>query len=168
MTHMNDAEICQIQFSDRKSKIDLQQLQSLFQVGAFWAQNRSVEDLGIAITNSNPVIGVWDETRLIGFARATSDGIYRATIWDVVIHPDYRGVGLGKKLIEALLSHDLMHRVERIYLMTTYQQKFYEGLGFTPNSTTTMVLNDRLKSESDCASGTARYDRAEELASIIS
>jgi N-acetylglutamate synthase-like GNAT family acetyltransferase len=77
---------------------------------------------------------------MIGFARATSDGIYRATIWDVVIHPDYQGGGLGRKLVQTVLSHPLMCRVERVYLMTTHQQKFYERIGFEYNASTTMVL----------------------------
>ena len=128
-----------IRFSDRKS-FDLSQLQALLQLGAFWAQERSIEDLSVAITNSNPVISVWDEERLIGFARATSDGVYRATIWDVVIHPDYRGAGLGRKLVETVLSHPHVNRVERVYLMTTHQQRFYERIGFEPNTSTTLVL----------------------------
>jgi N-acetylglutamate synthase-like GNAT family acetyltransferase len=129
-----------IQFCDRKSRLDLNQLQALFKLGAFWAQERSLEDLSIAIANSEPVVSVWDGARLIGFARATSDGIYRATIWDVVIHPDYRGAGLGRKLVETVLSHPHMSRVERVYLMTTHQQSFYERIGFEGNSSTTMVL----------------------------
>lgn len=129
----------QIQFSDRQSEIDLYQLQELFNISAFWAKGRSIEDLGIAIANSDPVVSIWDGERLIGFSRATSDGIYRATIWDVVIHPDYRGNGLGSKLVETVLSHPRM-RVERVYLMTTHQQEFYEKIGFQPNTTTTMVL----------------------------
>ncbi|MDZ7961035.1 MAG: GNAT family N-acetyltransferase [Aulosira sp. DedQUE10] len=130
----------QIQFSDRKSEIDLDQLQQLFNLCAFWARERSIEDLSIAITNSEPVISVCDQNRLVGFARATSDGIYRATIWDVVIHPDYRGTGLGSKLVETVLSHPRMRWVERVYLMTTHQQGFYEKIGFQCNTTTTMVL----------------------------
>jgi len=130
----------QILFSDSKSEIDLDQLQKLFNLAAFWANNRSLEDLSIAIANSNPVIAVWDEQELIGFARATSDGVYRATIWDVVIHPEYQGSGLGSKLVETVLSHPCIHRVERVYLMTTHQQKFYQRIGFQQNSTTTMVL----------------------------
>lgn len=130
----------QIQFCDRKSQFDLEQLQALFKRGAFWAQERSIEDLSIAIANSEPVVSVWDRERLIGFARATSDGIYRATIWDVVIDPDYRGAGLGGKLVETVLSHPRMNRVERVYLMTTRQQKFYERIGFECNASTTMVL----------------------------
>lgn len=129
-----------IQFCDSKSQLDLKQLQELFKTGAFWAQDRSIEDLSIAIANSEPTISVWDQDRLIGFARATSDGIYRATIWDVVIHPDYRGAGLGLKLVETVLSHPRMNRVERVYLMTTFQQRFYERIGFQSNSSTTMVL----------------------------
>jgi ribosomal protein S18 acetylase RimI-like enzyme len=129
-----------IQFCDRKSQIDLNQLQALFKLGAFWAEDRSIEDLSIAIANSEPVVSVWDQQRLIGFARATSDGIYRANIWDVVIHPDYRGAGLGRKLVETVLSHPRMNRVERVYLMTTHQQSFYERIGFECNCSTTMVL----------------------------
>lgn len=135
---MDDAKI---RFSDRKSQIDLQQLQNLFQQGAFWAQNRDLEDLEIAIANSNPVVSAWYGSELIAFARATSDGVYRATIWDVVVHPNYRGLGLGKNLVKFLLDRPLMQRVERIYLMTTYQQSFYQKLGFETNSSTTMVLN---------------------------
>lgn len=133
----------QIQFSDKKSDIDLNQLRELFNITAFWAQERSMSDLRIAIENSEPVMTICDDQRLIGFARATSDGIYRATIWDVVIHPDYRGTGLGSKLVESLISHPRMNRVERIYLMTTHQQGFYEKIGFQTNSTTTMVLHNQ-------------------------
>ncbi|MGB3204598.1 MAG: GNAT family N-acetyltransferase [Crinalium sp.] len=129
-----------IQFCDRKSQIDLKQLQALFQIGAFWAEDRKIEDLAVAIANSEPVISVWDKNKLIGFARATSDGIYRATIWDVVIDPNYRGAGLGRKLVDTILSHPRMSRVERVYLMTTNQQSFYERIGFECNSSTTMVL----------------------------
>jgi ribosomal protein S18 acetylase RimI-like enzyme len=137
-----------IQFSACKSKINLQQLQTLFQLGAFWAKDRRVEDWEIAIANSDPVISVWDSDRLIGFARATSDGIYRATIWDVVIHPDYQGAGLGRKLVETVLSHPKLSRVERVYLMTTHQQSFYKRIGFEENSTTTMVLYNQPLSSS--------------------
>jgi N-acetylglutamate synthase-like GNAT family acetyltransferase len=136
----------QIQFrthegvGDFSLEIDLYQLQALLQMGAFWAQERRIEDLALAIAHSNPMVSVWNGGQLIGFARATSDWVYRATIWDVVIHPDYRGTGLGRKLVETVLSHPAMSRVERVYLMTTHQQQFYERIGFQTNNSTTMVL----------------------------
>lgn len=124
-------------------EINLDQLQVLFQVTAFWAQDRCIEDWAIALSNSKPIVSAHDGDRLIGFARATSDGIYRATIWDVVIHPDYQGAGLGRKLVETVLMHPHVNRVERVYLMTTHQQKFYERIGFECNASTTMVLHNQ-------------------------
>lgn len=132
-----------LQFCDQASRVDLHQLQQLFQLTAFWARDRAIEDLKIAIANSNPVITIWDRDLLVGFGRATSDGIYRAAIWDVVIHPDYQGAGLGRKLVQTVLSHPNVCRVERVYLMTTHQQAFYEKIGFQYNTSTTMVLHNQ-------------------------
>lgn len=132
----------QIQFCFDKSKIDFYQVQELFVLGAFWAKDRTIEDIQIAIENSNPVVTVWDSDRVIGFARANSDGVYRAGIWDVVIHPDYRGRGLGGKLVETVLTHPHVNKVERVYLTTTNQQSFYERIGFKRNDTTTMILDN--------------------------
>ncbi|MGD1903814.1 MAG: GNAT family N-acetyltransferase [Geitlerinemataceae cyanobacterium] len=129
-----------VRFCDRKADVDFTQLVALFARSAFWASERSAEDIKIAVENSDPVITAWDGDRTIGFARATSDGIFRATIWDVVIHSDYQGLGLGRKLVETLLGHPKMNRVERVYLMTTNQRKFYERIGFVKNTTTTMLL----------------------------
>ncbi|MEB3881810.1 GNAT family N-acetyltransferase [Lyngbya sp. CCY1209] len=130
-----------IQFSCDRAHIDLRQILDLFQTAAFWARDRRLEDLEIAIANSDPVVTVWDGNHTVGFARATSDGVYRATIWDVVIHPDYQGGGLGRKLVQTVLGHPKLCRVERVYLMTSRQQKFYERIGFEYNPTTTFVLS---------------------------
>ena len=131
----------QIRFSDRHEEVDLGQLQRLLRIGTFWAKERTLEKLAIAIANSIPVVTIWDCDRLIGHARATGDGIYRATIWDVVIDPDYRGAGLGRKLVKMVLAHPNICNVERVYLMTTHQQEFYKHIGFDQNTSTTLVLS---------------------------
>jgi ribosomal protein S18 acetylase RimI-like enzyme len=133
----------EVRWADRREDVDLVQLQRLYELAAFWARDRTCEDLAIALSHSHPVISAWDGDLLVGFGRATSDGVYRATIWDVVVHPDYQGAGIGRKLVETMLSHPLLVRVERVYLMTTHQQSFYEKLGFAVNVSTTMVLMDR-------------------------
>lgn len=140
-------------------EIDLHQLQALFQATAFWAQDRKLDDLAIALANSKPIVSVWDGDCLIGFARATSDGIYRATIWDVVVHPDYQGAGLGRKLVETVLMHPHVNRVERVYLTTTNQQKFYQRIGFEENRSTTMVLFNRPVSQEDLRVGVDRPEQ---------
>ena len=135
-----DFRSVQFRYTETLAPQDLEQLRRLFNQSAFWATDRQFEDLAKAISHSCPVVTAWNEDILIGFARATSDGVYRATIWDVVIHDDYQGAGLGRKLVETVLSHPHMSSVERVYLMTTNQKKFYQRVGFTENETTTMVL----------------------------
>lgn len=135
-----DCRHIQFQYTENFSESDLLQLQHLFQTAAFWAKDRRLEEMRLAIANSRPVVTVWDRETLIGFARATSDGVYRATIWDVVIDPNYQGGGLGRKLVQTVLGHPHVSRVERVYLMTTRQQGFYERIGFEANPSTTLVL----------------------------
>ena len=138
-TSSKTIDCSQVQFSETLA-IDLNQLQDLFNTTAFWAKNRSLEDLKTAISHSNPVISAWHNKSLIGFARATSDWVYRATIWDVVVHPTYQGAGIGRKLIHTTLSHPALTKVERVYLMTTLQKEFYKRIGFDVNPSTTMLL----------------------------
>ncbi len=153
-----------------EGNVDLDQLQDLFKQAAFWAVDRQREDLELALAHSHPVITAWDGARLVGFARATSDGVYRATIWDVVIHPDYQGVGLGRKLVQTVLSHPHMYRVERVYLMTTYNQAFYERIGFQVNPTTTMILQNQpltALSAATCATAEAIAPASTEVTSSV-
>jgi GNAT superfamily N-acetyltransferase len=42
--------------------------------------------------------------QMIGFARATSDGVLSATIWDVAILPAWQRCGLGRALMERLTA----------------------------------------------------------------
>jgi len=135
-----DSRYIQFRYSQSFTPRQIDQVCELFKLAAFWAEDRRCSEMARAIANSNPVVTAWDAERLVGFSRATSDGVFRATIWDVVIHPDYQGAGLGRRLVETLIAHPHMNKVERTYLMTTHQQRFYERIGFEKNTTTTMVL----------------------------
>jgi N-acetylglutamate synthase-like GNAT family acetyltransferase len=142
-----DCSTIQFQYTNAFSATDLDQLVDLFKAAAFWAQDRTREDMAIAVAHSHPIVTAWDGPQLIGFARATSDGVFRATIWDVVISPNYQGGGLGRRLVETLVAHPHMSRVERVYLMTTNQQGFYARIGFEENPSTTMVLYNNAEIE---------------------
>ena len=41
---------------------------------------------------------------LIGMARATSDHAFNATIWDVLVDPEYQGQGLGRMLVDRMVG----------------------------------------------------------------
>ena len=112
----------------------LKQLQNLFNNQTFWAKNRSPENLKKMLSNSSVVISVWEENQMVGFGRATSDFIYRAVLWDIVINTKMQGLGLGKIVVEALLSSKAIKNVEKIYLMTTNESDFYKQIGFSISS----------------------------------
>ena len=82
------------------------------------------------LRGSQAVVSLWEGNELLGFGRASSDGVYRAVLWDVVVANSHQGQGHGRALVEALLKHPAIEEVERVYLMTTHQRGFYEQLGF--------------------------------------
>lgn len=72
----------------------------------------------------------WDGARLVAFARVLTDRIYRATLWDVIVDADYQGRGVGDGLMEIVLKHPVLARVEKFWLNTRDKQPFYERFGF--------------------------------------
>ncbi|QNJ04849.1 acetyltransferase family protein [Synechococcus sp. MEDNS5] len=108
----------------------LLKLQRLLRKHAFWAQDRNQYQLKRMLAGSTVVVSLWRGKRLVGFGRATSDGIHRAVLWDVVVAGDLQGRGLGRRVVEALLSASAIRKAERVYLMTTNSAGFYQQLGF--------------------------------------
>jgi ribosomal protein S18 acetylase RimI-like enzyme len=83
--------------------VDLDQLAALVRSGGFsYGDDRP--RLAQQVAGSRYVISAWDGARLVGFARAISDGVRHAYISTVVVAPDYRGRGIGRQLIARLLE----------------------------------------------------------------
>jgi ribosomal protein S18 acetylase RimI-like enzyme len=118
-------------------------LQRLLNQHAFWAQGRSIAELRRMLRGSAAVVSLWQGKRLVGFGRASSDGIYRAVLWDVVIPEDLQGKGLGRLLVEALMTSPELRDVERVYLMTTNSSGFYKQLGFLEVEGQRLMRRDR-------------------------
>ena len=116
---------------DARPTRGLLKLQRLFRKHAFWAQQRSINDLRQMLRGSTVVVSLWRGKRLVGFGRASSDGIHRAVLWDVVVAGDLQGRGLGRQVVEALLDSPGLKKVERVYLMTTKSASFYKQFGFS-------------------------------------
>ncbi len=123
----------------------LNQLQKLFNAHAFWAKKRNFRNLKQLLAGSSAIVSLWSGNRMIGFGRGTSDGIYRAVLWDVVVADDLQRQGLGKQVVNALLSMKPIRDVERIYLMTTNSSEFYRQLGFENKSNQNLLLKENQK-----------------------
>ena len=57
-----------------------------------------------AILERDDAVGAWDGERLVGFARALSDGHFHAYIEDVMVHPNYRRQGIADRLLRRLVD----------------------------------------------------------------
>ncbi len=115
-------------------------LKLLLNKHAFWAQGRSRQHLREMLKGSQVVVSLWRGKRMVGFGRASSDGIYRAVLWDVVVAGDLQGRGLGRRVVEALLASPRLREVERVYLMTTNSNGFYEQMGFNKVSSQHLLI----------------------------
>jgi N-acetylglutamate synthase-like GNAT family acetyltransferase len=109
-------------------------LQKLFNENTKWAKNRNRSHIKEMLANSNVIITLWENNNLIGFGRATTDKVYRAVLWDIVISKNVQRIGFGKIILEALINDKQIKSVEKIYLMTTNSQEFYRQLGFKINN----------------------------------
>ena len=53
---------------------------------------------------SASVVFVYDDELLIGFARAISDRVTQAAVYDVAVLPAYQGHGIGKLMMEQIIN----------------------------------------------------------------
>jgi N-acetylglutamate synthase-like GNAT family acetyltransferase len=123
----------------------LLKLQRLLNKHAFWAQDRSRAELRRLLAGSEAVVSLWRGKRMVGFGRATSDGVCRAVLWDVVVAGDLQGRGLGRRVVEALLDAPSIRTVERVYLMTTNSAGFYRQLGFCDGAPQQLLIKRQLE-----------------------
>ena len=113
--------------------IDLYELEELCDAVG-WSR-RPLRKVKKAIQHSFLVVSMWEQRgvqrRLIGFARATSDHAFNATLWDVVVHPDFQGKGFGKALMKHVIKKLRSEDISNITLFADPQVvDFYRNLGF--------------------------------------
>jgi GNAT superfamily N-acetyltransferase len=122
----------QIVFSTERD-IDLYELEALCDAVG-WSR-RPLRKVKKAIEHSFLVASMWqvrgNKKRLIGFARATSDHAFNATIWDVVVHPDFQSRGLGKALMKYVLKKLRSEEISNVTLFADpHVVDFYKTMGF--------------------------------------
>jgi len=91
----------------------------------------SKDQLYIALKNSWYSISVYYEDKLVGFGRVICDGVVHALILDVIVIPGLQGHGIGKFVMDKLLTKCKQHKIRDIQLFSAKDKAgFYEKLGF--------------------------------------
>ncbi|MBQ4864171.1 GNAT family N-acetyltransferase [Pseudoalteromonas sp. MMG013] len=73
-----------------------------------------------------------DGKQLLAFGRVVTDHATFANLLDVFVLEQYRGQGLGKKLIDAVMTHPDLQTLRRFTLATKDAHGLYQQFGFTP------------------------------------
>lgn len=113
--------------STNKELISLERVAELLH-NTYWAHHRSRETIETSLKNSI-CFGIYHQEKMVGFARVVTD--YSTMYWlcDVVIAPEYRGRGLGKKLIHTITAMEELKGMIGI-LATRDAHGLYEKYGF--------------------------------------
>jgi GNAT superfamily N-acetyltransferase len=78
---------------------------------------------------------------LVGAGRALADGLDCAYIADVAVHPDHQGRGLGREIIQRLVTASRGHKKIILYA-NPGAEPFYAKLGFLPMNTAMAIWAD--------------------------
>lgn len=91
----------------------------------------TAEQLLQAVKNSQFVVAAWEGERLVGFGRVLTDGVMHAMIYEMIIHPDYQGRGIGTQIIRKLIAWCDEHKIHDVQLFCARGKRgFYEKNGF--------------------------------------
>ena len=115
--------------STNKSKLNLPLIHGYLSEQSYWAKGRSYEAVKTTIENSL-CFGLYEnDNNQVGFARVVTDKAAFAYLMDVFILDGFRGKGLGKMLLKAVLAHPDL-QVKLFLLATEDSHKFYNQYGF--------------------------------------
>lgn len=119
-------------FYDSKLAVKPGELQDLYRF-THWGRSRTLEQIDRMLIGSDLCFSVKRDERLVAFCRMLTDFVFRATIWDILVHPDHQGQGLGTRLITYALKHPA---VKDIPIITSYSSDLVpflkrQGLGYS-------------------------------------
>ena len=99
---------------------------------SYWAGWRPPEEVRTSWDAAAVVLGVYGGEELICCARVVSDFTRFAYLSDVFVDPTYRGLGLGRWLVETTIDHPAISENARWVLHTNDAHGLYAQLGFVP------------------------------------
>lgn len=123
------------------SPTHVDQLVDLYQ-GEWWTQGRIRSDVETMLQGSDFIFAYEDgDGKLCAFARAITDGIFKAMIFDVIVRKDLRGTQLGARIMQDVRTHPVLSKVKHVELYCLPElQGFYGQFGFSSDVSGTSMM----------------------------
>jgi len=103
---------------------------------AYWNDRFTREEIASSHLASDAWIVARDaEGAIVASARAVSDTVKYAWIYDVIVAPAWRGKKVGDAVVRRLLDHPAVRRARFVKLGTRDAMGFYAAMGFVPKET---------------------------------
>jgi N-acetylglutamate synthase-like GNAT family acetyltransferase len=115
--------------STDKTKLDVVAIHDFLSKHSGWSDNIPFDRVRLSIEHSLN-FGLFHHGKQIGFARIISDFSTIAYLGDIYILDQYRGQGLSKKLMDAVIGHPNLQGLRRWILLTSTADWLYEKYGF--------------------------------------
>jgi GNAT superfamily N-acetyltransferase len=121
------------ELDDDPARVDVGAVWDFLSTEAYWGKSRTRLDFEAQLATAWRVIGAYEiaSGRLVGFARAISDGVAYGYLSDVFVLPDARGTGLGKELVATTIDRGPGAHF-RWSLHTSDAHGLYRQFGFAP------------------------------------
>ena len=128
MVNASDIQIRVIHSADTEDVV------RLYKAAGWWEKHYVAEAfIPPMVKNSACFAGAFDGEHMVGMGRAVSDNVSDAYIQDIVVLPEYRGQGIGGKIVKVLISELKARGVDWIGLVgEPGTGEFYARLGFKP------------------------------------
>lgn len=112
-----------------RSKMDLVAIHDFLSKYSGWSDNIPFEKVKTSVENSLN-FGLFYHDKQIGFARVISDFSTIAYLGDIYVLENYRGQGLSKRMMDAVMNHPNLQGLRRWILLTSTADWLYEKYGF--------------------------------------
>lgn len=121
------------ELDDDAGRVDVEAVWDFLSTEAYWGKSRTRADFEMQLSTAWRVVGAYEAStgRLVGFARAISDGVAYGYLSDVFVTADARGSGLGKELVATTIDRGPGVGF-RWSLHTTDAHGLYRKFGFAP------------------------------------
>ncbi len=94
-----------------------------------WSSAEKPELLYKALINSHTLISAWTNGKIVEIANAISDGYLVVYYPHTLVHPDYQGKGIGRKMMEAM-RRKYGHYHQQMLTADGKAIEFYKKCGF--------------------------------------
>ena len=118
-----------MQLVHQLTPLQFKQVFSFLSERSYWSKGIDETRLKKAIDHSM-CFALVDSKQLLAFCRVVTDHATFANLFDVFVLEPYRGQGVGKKLIDAVMTHPELQGLRRFTLATKDAHSLYQQFGF--------------------------------------